>query len=196
MNWLILICIVAWIYILYTMKRADMGVWYYLCGSVGFFIFSMVLIEPHVVAPLQKAVSAVAGLLGDVTGVYKSYFQQGILFIASGKESLSLYIDFECSGVIEILAFLSLLWFFPVYEVYERAIVSIIGALAIFVSNVLRIFLICFLIHLFGNDIYFLAHTVFGRIFFYGCTVFLYFYVFTKPQIIRQKVGAFQYDRN
>ena len=84
MNWLILICIVAWIYILYTMKRADMGVWYYLCGSVGFFIFSMVLIEPHVVAPLQKAVSAVAGLLGDVTGVYKSYFQQGILFIASG----------------------------------------------------------------------------------------------------------------
>lgn len=196
MNWLIIICIVAWIYILYTMKRADMGVWYYLCGSVGFFIFSMVLIEPHVVAPLQKVVSAVAGLLGDVIGVYKSYFQQGILFIASGKESLSLYIDFECSGVIEILAFLSLLWFFPVYEVYERAIVSIIGALAIFVSNVLRIFFICFLIHLFGNDIYFLAHTVFGRIFFYGCTVFLYFYVFTKPQIIRQKVGAFQYDRN
>lgn len=195
MNWLVILLLIAWIYLLYAMKRADMGVWYFIFGSVGFFIFAMIMIEPIVVVPLKKAVSAVAGLLGEVTGVYDSYFQQGILFIESGAESLSLYIDFECSGVIEILAFMALLWFFPVYEVHEKIVVSIVGIFAIFVMNVLRIFIICLLIHLFGNDMYFFAHTIFGRIFFYICTVILYFYVFTKPQIIRQKVGAFHYDR-
>lgn len=195
-NWLIVVLLIVWIYVLYTMKRAEMGVWYFLCGSVGLFVFGMIIFEPVVVAPLQKAVSAVAGVLGEATGIYDSYFQQGILFIQKGTESLSLYIDFECSGVIEMLAFLSLLWFFPVYELYEKIVVSIIGVMAIFIANVLRIFLICLLIYLFGNQIYFFAHTIIARIFFYGCSVILYFYVFTKPQIVRQKVGAFHYDRN
>lgn len=196
MSWLVLVLLIIWIYMLFTMKRAEMGVWYFLFGSVGFFIFAMILVEPFLVVPLQKAVSAAAGLLGELTGVYESYFQQGILFIESGKESLSLYIDFECSGVIEILAFLALLWFFQVYEVYERVVVSILGIFSIFIANVLRILIICLLIYWFGNDMYFFAHTVFGRIFFYACTIVLYFYVFTKPQIIRQKVGAFHYDRD
>ena len=195
-NWLIVVLLIVWIYVLYTMKRAEMGVWYFLCGSVGLFVFGMIIFEPVVVAPLQKAVSAVAGVLGEATGVYDSYFQQGILFIQNGGTSLSLYIDFECSGVIEMLAFLALLWFFPVYDKYERVVVSMIGVMAIFLANVLRIFFICLLVHIWGIDMYFFAHTIFARILFYGCTVFLYFYVFTKPQIVRQKVGAFRYDSN
>lgn len=196
MNWLVILLLIVWVYVLFTMRRADMGVWYFLFGSVGFFVFSMIIVEPLVVVPLQKAVSAAAGLLGEATGIYDSYFQQGILFIESGAESLSLYIDFECSGVIEILAFLALLWFFPVYELYEKVVVSVIGVFTIYFANVARIFLICLLIHWFGNDMYFFAHTVFARIFFYICTIILYFYVFTKPQIVRQKVGAFHYDRD
>lgn len=144
----------------------------------------------------SKAVSAVAGVIGGLTHLYDSYFQQGILFIQNGGTSLSLYIDFECSGVIEMLAFLALLWFFPVYDKYERVVVSMIGVMAIFLANVLRIFFICLLVHIWGIDMYFFAHTIFARILFYGCTVFLYFYVFTKPQIVRQKVGAFRYDSN
>jgi exosortase family protein XrtG len=195
MNWLVILLLIVWVYVLYTMKRADVGMWYFLFGSVGFFVFAMILVEPVVVAPLQKAVSAVSGMLGELTGVYDSYFQQGILFVQNGGESLSLYIDFECSGVIELLAFFALLWFFPVYVVHEKLVISVIGAFVIYIANVLRIFFICLLIYLFGNDIYFFAHTIFARIFFYACSVLLYFYVFTKPQIVRQKVGAFHYDR-
>ena len=114
----------------------------------------------------------------------------------SDAGAITLQIDFECSGVIEMLAFLALLWFFPVYDKYERVVVSMIGVMAIFLANVLRIFFICLLVHIWGIDMYFFAHTIFARILFYGCTVFLYFYVFTKPQIVRQKVGAFRYDSN
>lgn len=196
MNWIVILILILWIYVLTVMKRAEMGVWYFITGSVGVLIFSMILIEPYVVGFLQKAVSAAAGILGMASGMYESYFNQGILFIQNGHDSLSMYIDFECSGVIEILAFLSLLWFFQVYDVYEKITVSVVGTISIFISNVFRIFLICVLIRCFGSDCYFIAHTIVGRIFFYLCMVFLYFYVFTKPQIIRQKVGVFHYERN
>ena len=129
MNWLVFVCLLVWIYILTVLCRAKLNFWYYICGSVGLFIFSLILIEPYVVVPLQKAVSAVAGVIGGLTHLYDSYFQQGILFIQNGGTSLSLYIDFECSGVIEMLAFLALLWFFPVYDKYERVVVSMIGCL-------------------------------------------------------------------
>lgn len=194
MNWFSILIFILWIYLLTVQKRGKLDFWYFITGSVGFFIFSIIWIEPIVVGPMQKAVAAVSGILGQLTGLYESYFQKGIIFISSGGTNLSLYIDFECSGIIETLAFIALLWFFPVYRLYEKIVVSIAGALLIFASNVLRIFVICFTIYCFGGEMYFLAHTIIGRLVFYACTITLYFYVFTKSQIIRQKVGAFRYE--
>ena len=51
-------------------------------------------------------------MFGDMTGLYEGYFNKNIVFIATGDANLSMYIDYECSGIVEMLAFLSLLWFF------------------------------------------------------------------------------------
>lgn len=157
-------------------------------------LYMLILVEPVILAPLQKAVSAVAGMFGDMTGIYESYFNKNVIFISTGDTNLSMYIDYECSGIIEILAFLALLWFFPLYHTYEKSVLSVVGGFAIFVSNVLRIFVICLIIYMFGESSYFIAHTIIGRLVFYACTVALYFFVFTKSQIIRQKVGGFKFD--
>lgn len=194
MNWLSVVFAIIWVYVLTVLKRCRLDFWLYLVGSVGMFLLCLVWLEPILVVPLQKAVAVVSGMLGELTGVFDSYFQKGMLFIQNGGNSLSLYIDFECSGIIETMAFLALLWFFPVYRFHEKIVVSIGGILSIFLFNVLRIYLICILIYFFGDGIYFYAHTVFARIFFYICTIMLYFLVFTKSHIIRQKVGAFHYE--
>ncbi len=194
MNWLSVVFAIIWVYVLTVLKRCKLDFWLYLVGSVGMFLLCLVWLEPILVVPLQKAVAVVSGMLGELTGVFDSYFQKGMLFIQNGGNSLSLYIDFECSGIIETMAFLALLWFFPVYRFHEKIVVSIGGILSIFLFNVLRIYLICILIYFFGDGIYFYAHTVFARIFFYICTIMLYFLVFTKSHIIRQKVGAFHYE--
>jgi exosortase/archaeosortase len=56
---------------------------------------------------------------------------------------------------------------------------------------------ICVVIYKFGSGSYYFAHTILGRIIFYTFTVILYYYVFTRQQIIKQKVGGFQYaERN
>ncbi len=189
-----IIAFLAWIYILSVLKRSKLDFWYFITGSVGMFVFYMVLLQPILTVPLQKAVAAVAGVLGDATGMFASYFQQGILFVPCDTGAISMYIDYECSGIIEIGAYLSLLVFFGVYSFQEKIVLAVLGSIGVFAANIIRIFIIGSMIHLGGSDMYFVAHTIVGRIVFYGFTIVLYFYVFTKGQIRRQKIGKFNYD--
>lgn len=193
MNIIAIICFIVWLYVLWTCHRAELKFFKFVIGSVGLFVFMMIWIQPIITEPLTKVVAVTAGQIGNLTGMYDSYYQYSMLFIPKSTAAVSLYIDYECSGVIEIMAFLSMLLFFDVYSKYEKVVVSVIGILYIFFANVIRIFVICTMIFIWGNNIYYFAHAIFGRMVFYALSVVLYFYVFTKAQVIRQKVGNFHY---
>lgn len=191
-----LLLIAAWLYVLHVLKRGELHFWRFLVGSVGLFIIMMIVVRPVMTEPLAQAVAAVAGLFGNLTGTFSTYFKFGILFIESVSGTITLQIDFECSGIIEIMAFLSLLAFFKVYDVKERIYVGIGGTAFILLANAFRIIVICEMIHFMGPHVYHMAHTLVGRLVFYGLSVLLYFYVFTKPQIIRMKIGKFNYGNH
>ncbi|NLT12438.1 MAG: exosortase family protein XrtG [Clostridiaceae bacterium] len=192
----IIFAALAWIYILHLTDRSKLPFFKFLIGSVGFFILMMITLQPIITLPLAKAVAAAAGLIGNITGSFYSYYQYSLIFIRHGSESISLYVDYECSGVIEIFAFLSLLWFFPLYSWIEKTVISLIGVLYIFVANIIRLTVICLAIYWAGNDIFFFAHAILGRIVFYVLSIILFFYVFTRAQIIKQKVGNFTYGQH
>lgn len=197
MKWIIgIIFIIIWSYILSVMKRAELNSWRFFWGSFGLFILIIAYIRPYVTELLANIVAALAGLFGGITHTFTPYFKYGTIFIETMQGSMTMQIDFECSGVLEIAAFLSLLLFFDVYNKKEKFVVSLMGAGAIIVSNALRIILICEIIHFGGEGLYFLAHTFIGRIFFYVLSVLLYFFVFTKPHIVKMRVGSFSYDHN
>lgn len=191
-----ILAFVVLIYLLWVFARGELHFFKFCLGSVSLFFFLMIFLQPILLRPLSMAVTAAAGVLGDVFSMYDSYYQYFILFIPKHTTSISLIIDYECSGIVEIFAFSSLLWFFPLYNIMEKLIVSGIGIAVIFLANVLRLFVICTLIYIFGNEIFYFAHTIFGRIIFYLFSVVLYFYVFTRPHIIRQKVGNFTYGNS
>lgn len=186
--------ILIWLYILYALKRAELSFWRFLVGSVGLFVILMFAVRPWATQPLAQLVAAVAGLAGKLTGTFEAYFKFGVLFVDSASGSMTLKIDFECSGIIEIMAFVSLLAFFRVYSPSERLLVGIFGTIAIVLANALRIIVIAEIIHFFGPEAYYVAHSLVGRVVFYIFTVALYFYVFTKPQVVRMKVGRFTYE--
>lgn len=190
---IVIALIMVWCYLLWATHRAKLQFWNFLVGSMGLFIILMLLVRPVMTEPLARAVAALAGLFGELTDTFVPYFKYGILFVESTKGALTLQIDFECSGIIEIMAFLSLLVFYRVYSIWERVVVGIAGTLYIMIANALRIIVICEMIHYMGTDVYYLAHTIVGRIVFYALSIVLYFYVFTKPQIIRMKIGKFNY---
>ena len=195
MNVFAVICVFIWLYALSVFRRGKLDFFRFITGSVGLFVFMMIFLEPLLVSPLVSLVTSATGIVGDVTGWFESYHDYSILFVTceSIRESLSLYIDYECSGVIEMMAFVSLLAFFQVYDIWQRFVVGILGCIAIFFSNVIRITTICVIIMIWGNDAYYIAHTIVGRIVFYILAVLLYYYVFTHAQIIHQKVGGFSY---
>lgn len=194
MIWILgLIFLVVWGYILHVMKKAELKAWKFFWGSCGLFILMMIFVRPFFTESLARTVVSLAGILGKWTGMYSSYFKYGVIFIDSVSGSISLLIDFECSGILEIMAFIALLAFYEVYSVYERILISIIGIAYIILANAFRIFIICAVIHFNGISAYNVAHTIIGRIVFYTLSIILYFYVFTKGQIRRQRVGGFSY---
>lgn len=185
---------VVWLFLLRVMQRAELKAWKFIWGSCGLFILMMLFVRPHFTEPLAKIVASIAGIFGNLTGMYSSFFKYGVIFVESAAGSISLQIDFECSGILEIMAFVSLLLFYEVYTIYERILIGLVGTAYIILANALRICIICVIIYYNGVSSYSFAHTIVGRIVFYGLSVILYFIVFTRGHIRRQKVGNFTYE--
>lgn len=164
-----------WIYVLYALKRSKLNFWLFITGSFGLFLILMTMVRPWLTMPLAQCVAAIAGIVGNLTGTYDAYFKYGVLFIQAGTGAVTLRIDLECSGIIEISAFLSLLAFFGVYDISERILVGILGTIYTILGNAFRITLICLMVQAYGTDVYYIAHTFVGRIVFYVLQVLMYF---------------------
>lgn len=187
------ILLVVWIYILSVLKRGKMGFYHFLLGSVGLF-FIMLCITPYVKDFFISSFVGSIGWIGEMTGLYSSYAEYGMLFISRGETMMSLYVDMECSGIIEMMVFVAMISFFPAYNLWGKIKTTVIGLLLICVFNFIRIFVIVALIFNFGSYIYSFAHAIIGRLIFYVLILVLYFYVFTRKQILTQKVGKFSYE--
>lgn len=185
-----------WLYILHVMKKAGVNFWRFIWGSFGLFILMMVYLRPIVTQPLAQVVAAIAGFFGNITGTFTPYFRFATIFIPTDIGAMTMQIDFECSGILEIMAYESLLVFFDVYTKQEKLMIGLLGCFYIMVANAMRIIIICTIIHFGGSELYNIAHTYIGRLFFYVLSVLLYFYVFTKPQVVKMKVGSFSYGRD
>ena len=190
------VCFLVWIYLLSVFTRGKLYFYQFIWGSVGLFVFMMMWIQPVAIRPLTSLVCSAAGVAGRMTGFYESYSEYSMLFVQHGSEAISLCIDYECSGIIEMMAYVSMLAFFRVYDWMQHIILSVLGCMMIFFANIIRLFVICTTIYYFGNDAYYIAHTIVGRIIFYALSVILYYYIFTKSQIIKQKIGGFHYAKN
>lgn len=185
--------VAAWLFVLRTLERAKLSFWHYIVGAVGLFVIMMVFLRPVVTEPLARVVTSLAGLVGRATGTFEAYFRYSVIYVPTPNSSITLQIDLECSGVIESMAFVSLLAFYRVYSPYERVGVGAAGLAILIAANALRIVVICEIVHFFGVGAYSVAHTYIGRLLFYAITVALYFYVFTKPQIESMRVGEVNY---
>ena len=170
-----IILFVLWVYALTVLKRGKLGFYYFLVGSVGTF-FVLLNFMPYVKDYFIYGFVWVLGGIGDITGMYESYAQYGMFFINHNDKVMSL------------------LAFFPAYKPLRKIITGIVGVLYICVFNFIRIYTIIWMIFCFGTPVYSLAHAIVGRIVFYVLTLCLYFYVFTRHQVIGQKVGKFSYE--
>ncbi|MGM9902759.1 exosortase XrtG [Enterococcus sp. 10A9_DIV0425] len=185
MNLYILIGLVIWLYILSVMKRSRLLAFHFILGSVGLFYLLILFSRPYWVWFLTQLVIKTVDFFGSIPNITEEFSQYSLIFIHSAKEPLSLYVDYECSGVIETSAFLGLLAFYPLYNRKEKFFYGIFGILWIFISNVIRLLLVIAFVHFGGSDFYFFAHSILGRLIFYGLVIILYYHTFTYSQVAR-----------
>lgn len=184
----------GWILLLLLLRKLGIHFFVFIVGSVGLFFLLMYtgrdLLEKH----LEYLVAYAMWLIGEKTGLFAAYPDYSMITCYFRQEAVSFFIDYECSGFIETLVFICLLLFYPVYSIKGKAILSFIGTVYIFISNVIRVFVICIVIKTLGPSVLFFSHTVFARVLFFAMTVTLYYVTFTRPHILMQKVGNLTHD--
>ena len=187
MNPLILLGILVWIYLLSVLKRSGITSFYFLLGSVGLFFIIIALSKPYIVWLLTQAVINGINTITGTMGMTHSFVKYGILYISNPGSPVTMSIDYECSGIIESAAFIGLVTFYPVYARKEKLFYSLMGVIYIYLANIIRIFIVVVLVHFGGSSVFFMAHSIIGRIIFYCLVIILYYNVFTYSQVSQSK---------
>jgi exosortase family protein XrtG len=191
--WTTTVLLFFWILILIFLHRQGMHFFKFIAGSVGLFLILMNFGTGFADKQLEYAVTWCLWLIGRFTGMYGTFPDYSLVTVYRGLQAVSFIVDYECSGFIEMLVYICLLTFYPVYGPLKKLFYGVGGMLFIFAANIFRIFIICLIIKVFGTQMFFFSHTVFARIIFFMLTVLLYYYVFTRPHILKQKVGDLTY---
>lgn len=186
--------IIVWLYALSVTNRAHLFAFYYWVGAIGAFLLTTFACHKYFVWFLASLVSRGAGVIGQLTHSFTAYPFPAALDIQTTFGSITLLVDYECSGIIETLAYLSLLIFFPIYTRRQKVALSIIGFFWIYFINICRLGLIGITVHYLNLRTLFWVHDVIGRIFFYIFTILLYYQVFTHSQLVSNLLGRSKLD--
>lgn len=191
---LLLVSVVIWVWMLTIFKRKKMTAFYFMAGIAGLFSFIFLIGKTQISVACSKLLMSALGMLNLVFSWYEVYPEYNILFVNNEKAAISLFVDYECCGVIEMLVVFCVVVFFSALSKREKVVFSLLGLLYTAFSNVIRLLVVTSIIAHNGNDWYFKAHSIYGRIVFYVLTLIMYFYLLTYPQIKKQKVGNFNYE--
>lgn len=194
MFWLIVLLGGAWLYVLSVLKRIGWSAAYVVLGVVGTFFIIISLANNNVISFLMRLNTSEAGVVGMLTGFYTVAPTLGIIHIVSGQSAINLFITYECSALIELAAYIALVLFFPFFKNLQQRLKLLgFGVIYLLLANMLRLTVTALIIHFLGLPSLIWAHVIVGRLIFYVLTIILYFYVFTRSQVLHIKIGRFDF---
>ncbi|MCA1356603.1 exosortase family protein XrtG [Weissella cibaria] len=194
MFWLIVLLGGAWLYVLSVLKRIGWSAAYVVLGVVGTFFIIISLANNNVISFLMRLNTSGAGVVGMLTGFYTVAPTLGIIHIVSGQSAINLFITYECSALIELAAYIALVLFFPFFKNFQQRLKLLgFGVIYLLLANMLRLTVTALIIHFLGLPSLIWAHVIVGRLIFYVLTIILYFYVFTRSQVLHIKIGRFDF---
>ena len=181
--------IFLWVMAFLLLSKTKMNFFKFLVGSIGLFTLGMIFLLPYCQDYFNKIIANTLKVIAVYTKYFDVYTGNSIVTVTTKTGIVSILIDYECSGIIEMLVFTSLSMFFPFGGFVRKVMLTLMGNVYIFIANIIRILFIVFITKTFGVGIYYLAHTLFARILFFGFMIILYYVVFTLTHLKYQKVG-------
>ncbi|MEW5920722.1 MAG: hypothetical protein AB1796_07225 [Bacillota bacterium] len=184
----IIIFALFWLVATAALYRYRIWPLYYILGAVGFtFIFILVIrgsfIEYLVEHRTGVILHHILNYFNVVTHVFDKSPGTILVFIKLDESWTTLDIDIESSALLEIAVLLGLVLFYPAYNFGRKVYYILFGTATLVFFNLLRLMLVISIIYWGGRNFNFVAHTLFGRIFFFSVIVILYWYILTRPSI-------------
>ncbi len=166
---------------------------YYIWAAVGCCCLLVLLFHASLVEyRLEQYTSLILHHILDYIGIVTHIFDRSpgtlLVLIKIDSSWTTIAIDIENSGLLEICIIFSLIIFYPAHPWRKRVPLAFTGALGMYLINILRLILVIVLIHSGGRNMSFIAHTLFGRLFFFLFAVALYWQLLTRPSL--EKIRA------
>jgi exosortase family protein XrtG len=180
---------------------------YYVIGAVGSAYWLVIGLKASgqeivIASMVASTVSTISNLMGISAKTFAN--APGLLLVLVVTQNVGwtvLQVGVESSGLLEMCVLTSLLIFYPGWT-FSRCIFSVlIGILATWGANIIRMMLIVVLLTEFGKPVLVLAHTFIGKAVFFAITVIIYWVLITRPtigmveQLFKRKNSSVKYHR-
>lgn len=178
--------------VLLTLKKLELNFFRFFIGSLGIFTLSMIFFMDPLNHWLGILITKIMEIIAGASGAFEVYASNSLLLIDAKDGMVSMLINYECSGIIELLVYTSLVIFFPFVTKGKKIWALIWGNIYITICNIIRLLCIIGIVKWQGISWYNIGHTIIGRIIFFVMMIVLYYIVFTKNQLKNQRVGEIQ----
>lgn len=186
----LLIFIIVWAIGVVFFRVYRIWFFYYLFGTVG-LAFILVTINKnffHTEILLAQSVAESVHIFGNIVDIPTQIFPQApglllVLVIVQNIGWTALEIGVESSGLLEMCVLASLILFYPGWTGISRVIRVIVGLTLTWLANSSRMVIITLMLHFWGKSVLVIAHTFLGKLFFFICTIAIYWYLVTLPSL-------------
>lgn len=173
-----------WVLVTVWLRSRRRWLSYYITAGLGFVLVALTIVRSLGIDAVVEGIEAVQVVaIARTVGLGLGTFGGSTLTIPTESGWAVFDIGIECSGLLEMFVFTSLVGFYPAFSAKRRVATIAVGVVATWIINIARILLIIAIISAMGVDWVYAAHAVFGRVFFFAATVVTYWYLVTRPTV-------------
>lgn len=177
------LCILIWLYLIRMFHKLNMIAFKFFTGSIGLFLITITFFRHSLELLMGKLLFIILSLITSFTGLFETFGNVNTVLVNTPTGFISMNLTYECSGVIEILVFMSLALFFPFRNKIRKTFLIFSGFFSLVSANILRIIFIASIVKILGINSYPLTHMIFARILFFILTISIYYIIFTKTHL-------------
>ena len=180
------IVVFLWLLIIKTFNDLKMLAFKFYTEAIGLFGITIAFFKNYI----GHVIIFYTNNLINLINKYIHVFSNNLVNLSlDNKNHMILNILNQDIEIISIIAFSSLIIFFPYANLLKRIFYFIIGNSIILLINVLNIFFVGLLIKLIGGSTHEMICLIISKVIFFIMVMILYYYTFTKIQLKYQKVG-------
>ena len=183
--------IFAYLFLVIFFRRYRQWLFYYMVGAFGLtliIIFTAKVLKGEPVLAFAHLYPLNSFL--NILGIKAKVFYPSMILVSDPFSFSLLNITIECSSLIEFSVLAGLILFYPVFRPVQKGLLLLVGTVAIYLLNLIRILIIASLVHFYGPPMVFASHAIFGRLFFFLGIIIVFWHIFTRSSltIVKQRI--------